>query len=111
MNINDILAQDFAGNVLHDFSEWIQYIPYQQPPKKIKALINRSPASAIPGLSDAGVYQHEIMITRSQCDGIMEVNKGKDAIVMNDIYGGDEEKFIVSQILHSDSGVWRLACG
>jgi hypothetical protein len=108
MNINDLLSSDFIHNELRDFGEWITYIPYQQAPVEIMALINRQPPSAILGLTGASSYKPQIMIARDCRHGIVLVNNGKDQAVLNAIVGGPVKAYTVQEIIHSDQGVWVL---
>jgi len=112
-DFNDQLARDAAHIFLSDddFAEWITAEPWQEAPVRIKALIDRDPASSIEGLKGSANYQHEVRIARSDCDGLVGIDVGK-TVLKYPLRVGDAQcaKFLVMKVLGpEDQGMWKLA--
>jgi len=100
-----------VNTFLVDFGEAITYTPYKNSPIQILAIINRNPASAIPGFSGSATYSHEILIANDATAGMQVVNSGKDTVTFASKIGGAPEKFIVKDIIEQDQGAWKLGVG
>ncbi len=107
------LARDAANVFLSDegFGEWITAEPWQQAPVRVKALIDRDPASSIEGFKGSANYEHEVQIARCQRDGLVSINVGKD-VLKYPLRVGDSTclKFLIVKVLGpEDPGMYRLA--
>jgi hypothetical protein len=101
-----------AHAAIEEAGEWIQFFPWQQAPLRIKAIVDREPASSPRGLKGASVYKHEIRIERSECHGVMQINLGNDYVSFAGRIGGQVEKFKVMKVFGpQDAGMWHLGVG
>ena len=100
-----------SESFVRDFGEEIRFAPFQEAEVKVRAIIDRDPASAVPGFPGSGTYKHEIQIARHPRFGREKINKGKDAVWFSKVVGGPVEKYMVLQIIKSDQGMWHLGVG
>ena len=100
-----------ATHALREAGEWIRYQPWQEPTIPILAIVDREPASTLSGFKGAGIYKHEIWISRGR-DGMATINLGNDYVFFANRIGGEVEKFKVMKVFGpEDAGMWHLGVG
>ena len=106
------LSFDAVNTFLVEFGEWIEFLPWQDAPVRIRAIIDRDPSMGIKGLTGSASFKHEVQIARDCTAGRIAIVKGKDVMKYPLRVRGEIRRFTVLDILGpEDPGMWRLAVG
>lgn len=95
----------------NEFAETIQYTPYGQSAKSIKALITRGRVDAEGQAQNR--YPHnrcEIHISIDDTYGVASVDKGRDKASFPERLGGTSVDWAIIDIVGKDDGMWHLVC-
>lgn len=111
MSFKDKVKTDVTEIFLNtnELAETIQYTPYGQSAKSIKALVDRGNVAGDPQFQNKiGRNQCKIAISIDATEGVASVDKGRDAASFPDILGGSAVDWAVVDILGRDDGMWLL---
>jgi hypothetical protein len=111
MTLKTKMAADTLQTFLNtnEFAEDITYVPYGGTNKSIKAVLIRRGLD--PAGEDTGRIMHnqvEIMIARDINYGMTSIKKGQDKVILPANIGGDDDIWLVVDILGQDDGMWHL---
>ena len=79
-------------------------------PKTILAVVDRNPQDAV--VEDGKVLTDSIELTflNDPTDGVTNIVKGRDKIVVTGRYGGTPRPHLVTVISHGDPATWTVRC-